>query len=167
MGGSPAEILSFVNKRICKKNTAEMFVTVWLGILNLKTGKIIASNAGHEYPAVCRNGGEYEVLKDNHSFVVGGYESTKYKNYEFTLKKGDTLFLYTDGIPEATNSAEEQFGMDRMVDSLNNDPSASPEETLSNMKNDVEGFVNGAVRFDDYTMLCLRYNGEDISDGAE
>ncbi|MEE3334265.1 MAG: SpoIIE family protein phosphatase [Ruminococcus sp.] len=167
MGGSPAEILSFVNKRICKKNTAEMFVTVWLGILNLKTGKIIASNAGHEYPAVCRNGGEYEVLKDNHSFVVGGYESTRYKNYEFSLKKGDTLFLYTDGIPEATNSAEEQFGMDRMVDSLNNDSSASPEEILSNIKNDVEGFVNGAVRFDDYTMLCLRYNGEDISDGAE
>ncbi len=161
MGGSPAEILEFVNEGICKNNQAEMFVTVWLGILDIDTGKLIAANAGHEYPAIRRNGRKYELLKDTHGFVVGGMEGIKYKNYEITLNKGDSLFLYTDGVPEANNAAQEQFGSARMVDALNINPDASPEEILSNVKNEVQSFVKDAVQFDDMTMLCVRYNGNE------
>ncbi len=159
MGGTPAEILEFVNKRICGNNQAEMFVSVWLGILDIKTGKVIAANAGHEYPAICKNGGEFEVLKDKHGFVVGGMDFIKYKNYEFTLDKGDALFLYTDGIPEANNAEEEQFGLDRMVQSLNINPQGNSKEIITNIKNEVDKFVGDAVQFDDLTMLCLKYNG--------
>lgn len=159
MGGSPAEILEFVNKRICADNPAEMFVTVWLGILDVNTGEIVAANAGHEYPALCREGEKFEVLKDDHCFVIGGMDEMKYKNYEFRLKKGDRLFVYTDGIPEAINSAEEQFGLDRMTDALNIDPTAEPIDILANVRNEVNKFVGDAKQFDDLTMLCLKYNG--------
>ncbi len=159
VGGTPAEILAAVNDRICSNNKAEMFVTIWLGILDIRTGKIIASNAGHEYPVIRKDSGQYELLKDKHGFVVGGMEGVMYRNYEITLKKGDSLFLYTDGIPEANNADKEQFGTDRMVSALNIDPAAAPEEILSNVKNEVQQFVGDAEQFDDLTMLCLRYNG--------
>ena len=160
MGGTPAEILQFVNDRICSNNQAEMFVTVWLGILDLETGDVIAANAGHEYPVIRKSDGKYELLKDKHGFVVGGMEGVRYKDYEFKLGKGDSIFLYTDGIPEANNIDEEQFGTDRMVDALNIKPDGTPEEVLINVKNEVNTFVGDAVQFDDLTMLCLRYNGE-------
>ena len=161
MGGTPAEILQFVNDRICSNNQAEMFVTVWLGILDLDTGKVIAANAGHEYPVIRKAGEKYALLKDKHGFVVGGMEGVRYKDYEFTLEKGDSLFLYTDGIPEANNINEEQFGTDRMLDALNMDADASPEEILSTIKEEVNKFVGDAVQFDDLTMLCLKYNGNE------
>lgn len=160
MGGTPAQILEFVNNRICSNNQAEMFVTVWFGILEIDTGKVIAANAGHEYPAVRRNNGKYELLKDKHGFVVGGMEGVRYKDYEFTLNKGDSLFLYTDGVPEANNIEKEQFGTDRMIDALNINPSGKPEEILANIKESVSGFVGQAEQFDDLTMLCLKYNGD-------
>ena len=160
MGGTPAEILEFVNDRICSNNKAEMFVTVWLGILDIETGKLIAANAGHEYPAICRSGGQFELFKDKHGFVVGGMEGVRYKNYEITLNKGDAIFLYTDGIPEATNAGEEQFGTDRMITALNIKPDGLPKEILDNLHHEVNTFVGDAVQFDDLTMLCLRYHGE-------
>ncbi|MCR5652327.1 MAG: PP2C family protein-serine/threonine phosphatase [Ruminococcus sp.] len=161
MGGTPGEILEFVNTRICRNNTAEMFVTVWLGILDIRTGKVQAANAGHEYPAIRRSGGEFEVLVDKHSFVVGGMEGMKYKDYEFTLKKGDALFLYTDGITEAHNPADELFGEDRMTEALNLDTEIAPDETIANVKAAIDEFVGDAERFDDLTMLCLKYFGND------
>ena len=136
-----------------------MFVTVWLGILDLDTGDVIAANAGHEYPALRKSGGKYELMKDKHGFVVGGLEGVKYKNYEFRMEKGDSLFLYTDGVPEANNADGELFGADRMIDALNVDISATPDDTLSNVKRKVQVFVGDADQFDDLTMLCLRYNG--------
>ncbi len=164
MGGTPAEILSFVNNRICEKNIAEMFVTVWLGIINLKTGSVIAANAGHEYPAIRKNSGEFEVLHDKHSFIVGGMKGIKYKDYEFKLEKGDSLFLYTDGITEAHNASEELFGEKRMTEALNLNADASPEETVENVKAAVDEFVGEADRFDDLTMLCLKYFGSESAE---
>ncbi len=160
MGGSPAEILEFVNNRICTKNIDEMFITVWLGILDIPTGKVVAANAGHEYPAIRKNGGEFEVLLDKHSFVVGGMEGMKYKEYEFTLKKGDSLFLYTDGVTEAHNMNDEMFGEERMTDALNIDGDASSERIIANVKAALDEFVGEATRFDDITMLCLKYFGD-------
>lgn len=156
MGGSPAEVLEAVNAQICKNNEEDMFVTVWFGILTISTGKVIAANAGHEYPILQGSDGRFELFKDKHGFVVGGMEGLKYKNYEFTLEKGSTLFVYTDGVAEATNAQDELFGTDRMLEVLNRSQKASPEELLRNMKKGVDEFVGDAPQFDDLTMLAVK-----------
>ncbi len=156
---SPAEILVAVNERICRNNKLDMFVTVWLGILELSTGKLIASNAGHEYPAVGRSGERFELLKDKHGLVIGAMSGIPYRDYELTLHPGDALFLYTDGVPEATDKEEELFGIERMLSALNVDPAASPEKLTANVKSAVDAFVAEAPQFDDLTTLCIRYHG--------
>ena len=158
-GGSPADILEQMNKVICANNPMQMFVTVWLGILEISTGRLVASNAGHEYPMIRRSGGVFEIYRDKHGFVVGGMEGLKYKAYELQLQSGDALFLYTDGVPEATNSKNDPFGTDRMLLSLNGHPGDSPSATLRHMQEAVDVFVDGAEQFDDLTMLCLEYKG--------
>lgn len=158
---SPAKILEATNDRICKNNKLDMFITVWLGILELSTGKILAANAGHEYPAVYRNGKGFELLKDKHGFVVGGMSGVHYKDYELTLKPGEALFLYTDGVPEATSADNELFGVERMTKALNVDPEGTPEEILANVQDAVDKFVDKAPQFDDLTMLCVRYRGSE------
>ena len=158
-GGSPAEILQAVNSQICKNNREEMFVTVWLGILAIKTGRIVAANAGHEYPAVMISGGQFELIKEKHGFVIGGMDGLQYREYELTLTPGSKLFLYTDGVPEATDDRLEMFGTDRMLDALNKDPFAEPESILKKVRTAVDGFVRDAQQFDDMTMLCMEYRG--------
>ena len=156
IGGSPAKVLEQVNAQICMNNREEMFVTVWFGVLEISTGKVTAANAGHEYPIVKKADGQFELLKDKHGFVIGGMQGIHYKEYEFTLEKGGTLFLYTDGVAEATNAEDELFGTDRMLEALNRSPNAKPEELLNNMKHAVDEFVGSAPQFDDLTMLGLR-----------
>ena len=159
MGGTPAEILSFVNSRICEHNKADMFVTVWLGILEISTGHLIYSNAGHEYPAVCRKNGKFEIVKDRHGFVIGGMEGMRYRDCELDLSGGDRLFLYTDGVPEATDSSNQMFSVSRMLDTLNAHREESPQGILEGVQQSVNGFVGDAPQFDDLTMLCLEFKG--------
>lgn len=164
MGGiSPSEVLEKTNTEICSNNQMEMFVTVWLGIVELSTGKIVAANAGHEYPVIGHADGEFELIKDTHGFVLGGMEGMKYKDYELQLEPGDKLFLYTDGVPEATNTEGEMFDTDRMLKALNEDMYAPVEEMLRNVRNAVSGFTPGAEQFDDMTMLSFEYNGTGIN----
>ena len=163
---SPAEILKKGNDTLCSNEDSEMFVTVWLGILDLKTGKIVAANAGHEYPSVRHLGGGYELYTDKHGLVLGGMEGVSYKEYEFELAPGDSLFLYTDGVPEATNSSEEMFGTDRMIEALNTDPDAAPDQILANVRKAVDEFVMDYEQFDDLTMMCIRYNGSNAAKGG-
>ena len=158
-GRSPAQVLQAVNDQICSNNREEMFVTVWLGVLDTETGKITAANAGHEYPVLMQAGGQFELLKDKHGFVIGGMEGMRYKEYELTLTPGSRLFLYTDGVPEATNAKNELFGTDRMLEALNEAPDAAPEMILKNVRKAVDGFVKDAEQFDDLTMLCVEYKG--------
>lgn len=153
---SPAKILEQTNNTICRNNDEEMFVTVWLGIVEISTGKVKAANAGHEFPIIQKPGGKFELLEDEHDFVIGGFEGYEYSEYEFTLEKGGGLFIYTDGIAEAINLQEELFGSDRMLEALNKDPDAAPKVLLENMKNAVDDFVGEAAQFDDLTMLGLR-----------
>ena len=162
---SPAEVLRAVNNQICANNREEMFITVWFGILDTATGKITAANAGHEYPALMTSGGAFELLKDRHGFVIGGMEDIRYRDYELSLTPGSKLFLYTDGVPEATNAENELFGTDRMLRALNEQPSAPPEKILKNVRSAVDGFVKDAEQFDDLTMLCVEYKGPDLSAG--
>ncbi|MBR3416574.1 MAG: SpoIIE family protein phosphatase [Clostridia bacterium] len=160
MGGTPAEILNFVNANICAHNKAEMFVTVWLGILELSTGKLTAANAGHEYPVIKRAGGSFEILRDKHGFVVGGLAESTYKDYELTLAPGDKIFVYTDGVPEATDANEGLFGQERMLAALNGVADGTPEEILKTVRREVDSFVKDAEQFDDLTMLCIEYKGQ-------
>ena len=160
LGKSPAQILTDTNAAICSNNREEMFVTVWLGILELSTGKLTAANAGHEYPVLRKAGGKFELVKDKHGFVIGGMDGLRYKEYELKMQPGSKLFLYTDGVPEATNAEGELFDTERMLEALNIDPSATPEQTLKNVRAAVDSFVKEAEQFDDLTMLCIEYKGD-------
>lgn len=159
MGGSPSEILHDVNNQLCEGNVAELFVTIWLGILEISTGKGIAANAGHEHPVIRRKDGLYELVVYNHSPIVGVMEGMKFKQHEFKLNPGDSLFVYTDGVAEANNKEKELFGTDRMLQALNKNPDAMPDEILTNVKEGIYDFANGAEQFDDITMLCIKYFG--------
>ena len=159
IGGNPSEILADVNRILCEGNEAELFVTVWLGILELSTGHVTASNAGHEYPAVMKSGGNYELLKTKHSPAVATLEGLKFRQNEFDLHSGDTLYLYTDGVAEATNQDDMLYGTDRMLEALNMTKNYSAEEVLISMKKSVDDFTGEVPQFDDITMLCLKYYG--------
>ena len=161
MGGDPSEILYDVNKQLCESNAAGLFVTVWLGILEISTGRGIAANAGHEHPALYRNGDEFHLVVYKHSPAVAVMDGMKFKEHEFVLHPGDTLFVYTDGVAEATSTSNELFGNERMLDALNRDPDALPKQLLANVKAGVDEFVQGAEQFDDLTMLSLKYFGPD------
>ena len=160
-GNSPAAILEMANDRICANNREEMFVTVWLGILDLSTGSLTAANAGHEYPVIYHKNKPFELLKDRHGFVLGGMEGMKYEEYTVQLEAGDCIFLYTDGVPEATNKVNEFYGTDRMLDALNRAGILKPQRLLEAVRADVDCFVGNAVQFDDLTMLCLRFLGRE------
>ena len=160
VGKSPAQIFKDTNDAICANNREEMFVTVWLGILELSTGKLTAANAGHEYPILMHAGGKFELIKDKHGFVIGGMEGMKYWEYELKLEPGAKLFLYTDGVPEATRADMEQFGTDRLLEALNSDSNGSPQAILKNIRSAVDDFVKDAEQFDDLTMLCMEYRGK-------
>ena len=164
-GAGPAAALEWVNDQLCDHNAAQMFVTVWLGILEISTGILTAVNAGHEYPALRQGGGDFSLYKDPHGFVVGGMSDMKYKEYKLQLSAGDRLFVFTDGIPEAADAALEMFGTDRMLEALNREPDASPQVLLQNVTGAVEGFVRKAEQFDDMTMLCLAYKGSGGENG--
>ncbi|MBQ9326534.1 MAG: SpoIIE family protein phosphatase [Clostridia bacterium] len=164
LGGSPAEILTKTNQAICSNNEAQMFVTVWVGILELSTGKLTCSNAGHEYPVCKRPDGVFALYKDRHGFVIGGIEDAKYREYSLDLEPGTKLFVYTDGVPEATNAQQELFGTERMVAALNEAPDASPMDILKNVRRAVDSFVLDAEQFDDLTMVCLEYRGPNAAD---
>jgi sigma-B regulation protein RsbU (phosphoserine phosphatase) len=155
-GIPPSEVLRQVNERICENNDAEMFVTVWLGILNLTTGEVTAANAGHEYPMLRGAKGDFVIKKDPHGFVVGGMEGVRYRDYSFTLERGGTLFLYTDGLPEANDKNGKLFGTDRILEVLNRDPKASAEQLLDTMTAAVAEYVGKTEQFDDLTMMAVR-----------
>ena len=158
-GLGPAEILGRANNTLCEGNEAEMFVTVWLGIIDLTTGKMISSNAGHEYPLLMRAEGDYEYIRDKHGLALAAMEDMSYREYEMDLYPGDRLFVYTDGIPEAIDVHEEQYGTERLAAVLNTlklEPSA---KMLPAVRKDIADFVGEADQFDDITMLGFLYLG--------
>lgn len=166
LGLSPSEILAKANETILSNNQEEMFVTVWVGILELSTGKLVSANAGHEFPVLRRPEGLFEMVQDTHGFIIGGMPGQKYKEYTTILEPGCKLFLYTDGVPEAINPEAEQFGTERMLAALNRDPDASPEQLLNNVQTEIDGFVRAEDQFDDLTMLCVHYLQKTGSEGS-
>ena len=164
LGGAPAEILEDVNTQLYGKTKSGMFVTVWLGILELSTGRLTCANAGHEYPIIRGQDGAYRVYKDKHGLMVGALKGSKYRDYEIMLAPGDVVFVYTDGVPEANNAAGEFYGMDRLKATLNRIGDANPREILEGVIADVAAFADGAEQFDDVTMLCIAYKGKERTD---
>ena len=158
-GKSPGETLASVNNQLCESNEAEFFVTVWVAVLEISTGKGVAANAGHEHPVLRRAGGRYALEIYRHSMPVGTMKGIPFRQHEFQLHPGDSFFVYTDGVAEATDRNEELYGTERMLDALNRDPDAPPEQILLNVAQDIGRFVDGAEQFDDLTMLCFRYLG--------
>ncbi len=155
-GHSPKDILERVNNQLCENNKFNMFVSAWIGIMEISTGKVTAANAGHEYPAIQQPGGPFQLLRDKHGMVLGGMNNIRYHEYELQLEAGGALYLYTDGVPEATNAAEKLFGTERMLHQLNQNPDATPETLLTNVKKGIDDFVMDAPQFDDITMLAIR-----------
>ncbi len=154
---SPAAVLQRANSMLCENNEDEMFVTVWLGILEISTGKLTCANAGHEKPLILHDG-KWGFDTNRHGFVLAGMEGMRYKDFQMVLSPGDFVFQYTDGVTEATNSNDELFGEQRLMEvAKGSDLDAT--EFLKHMRSEIDGFVKEAPQFDDITMLGLRYNG--------
>ncbi|MDO4961253.1 MAG: SpoIIE family protein phosphatase [Eubacteriales bacterium] len=153
---SPGEILTAANHQLCENNAAEMFVTVWLGIYEISSGRLVCANAGHEFPAIKRADGSFELYHDKHSFVLAGMDGMKYKEYELVLGKGDIVFVYTDGVAEATDTENELFGTGRMLDALNAAAGTEPREIIEEVNKSIDRFVKDAPQFDDITMLAMK-----------
>ncbi len=144
------------NRRLCEANESGMFVTAWLGMLDLTTGMLSYANAGHNPPLVRRAGGDYEYLRvAKPNFFLAGMDGIKYRKYTMPLFPGDRLFLYTDGVTEACNPEEDMYGEDRLLTVLNGDPGLPPHKTCETIATSVHSFANGAEQSDDITMLCV------------
>ena len=157
----PATALTRMNLQLCEHNKSKMFVTVWLAVIELSTGKGLACNAGHENPCLYREGGTFELLKYRHNIFVGVSNKAKYVNRPFTLSPGDSLFVYTDGVPEAHNANGKMFGEERLEMVLNQNRGAEPDKLIGSVRAALDDFVKDAPQFDDVTMLAFTYCGSD------
>ena len=166
-GMSPAEIFYHTNQKLCENNEAGMFVTAFMGILEIETGKFTYVNAGHNPPLIKRGSRGFERMKLKSGFMLGGLDSFVYQQEEIYLDGDDTVFLYTDGVTEAQNNNLQLFGDDRLHDVLNKNIGKTPKELLTAVQEAVAGYVDGAEQSDDLTMLALSYHPKTITVSAE
>lgn len=158
-GDQPSDIFYKANNTLCEGNDAEMFVTAWIGIIDLTTGLMRCANAGHEYPILLQNGGDYTLYKDRHGLALAAMEDMPFRSYELQLRPGDRIFVYTDGVPEAIDPNEQQYGIQRLIDKLNELKNMKMAQLLPMVRQDISDFVGGAEQFDDITMLGFTYYG--------
>ena len=156
-GMSVDEIFTRANEKLCKNNESGMFVTAWMGILDITTGNMQFANAGHNPPLLRRANGEFEYLKTRAGFVLAGMEGVRYRVGELTLSPGDRLFLYTDGVPEATSTDNKLYGEDRLLAFMNQNATVDAVTLLPALKSNIDEFVGEAPQFDDITMLMFDY----------
>ena len=154
------EIFTKANQKLCENNESGMFVTAWMGILDIPSGNLKFANAGHNPPLLKRANGSFEYLKSRAGFVLAGMEGIRYRVNEITLNKGDRLFLYTDGVPEATNEENELFGEERLLVFMNKNFEVTPTKLLPKLKKEIDKFVGKAPQFDDITMLMFDYKSK-------
>lgn len=156
-GIEPCEVFTTVNRLLCDGNDAGLFVTAWMGVLDITSGKLTYVNAGHNPPLIKQEGGRFEYLRSRAGFVLAGMDTVKYRQNELTMHTGDRLYLYTDGITEATSAAKELYGEERLSTYLNDHSDNTAEDILHGLKADIDSFVGDALQFDDMTMLMLDF----------
>lgn len=157
-GADVHAILTEANARLCEGNEAGMFVTAWLGIVDLRTGVLSYANAGHNPPLIRHKNGDFEYVKTRPNFILAGMEGARYRKNEYQLLPGDEIFLYTDGVTEATDKNSQLFGEERLLAALNKQPNQEVQERCDNVKAAIDEFVGDAEQFDDITMLSARFN---------
>nr|MBQ6242258.1 SpoIIE family protein phosphatase [Lachnospiraceae bacterium] len=162
-----AEAVRRANEGLCENNEADMFVTAWIGILELSTGRLSFVNAGHNPPVVLSAEGERTWLRRKGGFILGGMEGISYREDSLTLLPGDKLFLYTDGVTEAEDRTHALYGEERLMACLEAHEAESVDSILQAVKTDLEAHVQGYEQFDDITMLCLEYKGSRAVSGPE
>lgn len=155
-GSSLAEAVATANNALCARNEAEMFVTVWVGILDYKTGELRYVSAGHNPPVILRDG-KPEYLKCKNGFVLAGMEDMIYRENAYQLEDGDLLYLYTDGVTEADNESHELYGEERLLRCFKGKSSCKSSEIIEAVKNSINEFIDGNSQFDDITMLCMKW----------
>ncbi len=153
LGKNTSQIVEEVNKELEKENKEGLFITAWYMLIELSTGKATEVNAGHTKPVLCRNGEEYEIVKNRHSMVLGTNGNITFKANEWQLGHGDRLFVYTDGVTEAVNENDEQFGNERLIKALNETKGESQKAVIEHIDEAVRAFAHNAEQFDDITML--------------
>ena len=156
-GKAPSEILTEVNNELYAQNKNKFFITTWLLIIELSTGKAFETNAGHEKPVICHQNGKYDFIKNRHNLALGVRSNIKLADNELQFLPGDKLFIYTDGVTEATNANLQLFGTDRLLASLDQVVDKDQRTILENVKKNIEHFVGQAEQFDDITMLGFTY----------
>ena len=157
IGNDLGDVFTKVNELLCESNSEGLFVTAFEGVLNLRTGEFRFVNAGHEMPFICKKGQTYKPYKIKAAFVLAGIEEMTYQSGVIQLDAGDKLFQYTDGVTEATNAANELYGMERLEAILTKNADTAPADLLPAVKADIDAFVGEAPQFDDITMLCLEF----------
>jgi len=157
-GMTPAVAMTRANQQLCEHNEAGMFVTAWVCVIEISTGRVTYVNAGHNPPLV-RRGGRYEFLKGKSGFILAGMDMTKYKEFEMFLDDGDALFLYTDGVTEAENLSHELLGEDRLIELLRSGNENDPNKVLEDVQHAIEEHAGEAEQFDDITMMSAVMNG--------
>ena len=158
-GGTPAEILRDVNAQLCEGNGSGMFVTVYLAIVDLATGRGLAANAGHADPVLRRAGGGFELVRYRHDRMLAIWPGLGFADRSFELRSGDTLLVYTDGVPESATADRTFYGTDRLETFLNEHREQSLEQLVKGLRDDVAAFAGGAPQSDDITVLAVTYNG--------
>lgn len=166
-GAEPAEVLYKVNNEICRGNETCMFVTLFYGILSIRTGEIVYSNAGHNPPYIYRHDGSLEELKQKQGIALGTMEDMPYGQDKLLLGAGDSLLLYTDGVSEAMSRTLELFSETRLQASIVNGRTCEPRDIVNNLMNDVRAYTLGAAQSDDITILALTYRGDQAEAGTE
>ena len=157
---NPAHALKLLNDSFIDNNKLDMFVTIWFGIIELSTGKLEFSNAGHEDAIICNKKNFFEVFKTKHGLPIGAFKNSKYDNYKISLNKGDKLFLYTDGVLDAVNNQNRQYGIFNLLKLLNMNKNKNAKEIIKTVKSDLDTFSKNSSQFDDITMLCFELNKE-------
>ena len=162
VGHSPKELIETVNRKICLTNKQGLFVTMFIGIVNINTGKITYINCGHNQPLIKTENNEYKYMETNSNIVLGAFDNTEFDVCESQLKAGDTIFAYTDGITEALNANDEMYGEERLLTCLNKYHNEDIQKLADNVKHDILEFTNSVPQSDDLTMLIFKYNNQTL-----
>lgn len=156
-GDSPAVAMSSINRQLCEHNDAFMFITVWAAIIEISTGKVVSTNAGHENPAIMKSKDmKWKLIKVPHDPMVAVKSYLEFNENEYALDHGDCLFVYTDGVTESRDKNGGFYGEERLIKALDSSAENDPESLIATVSESISRFSEETAQFDDITMLCFK-----------